>query len=52
MKKNEKRQKKKNVKPDDKEESTRFLKKAEEIQADDGKERFEKACGVILKKKG
>jgi hypothetical protein len=51
MKKNEKKPKERKNKHDNLEESARFLAKAREIQAEDGKEKFEEACGVILKKK-
>jgi hypothetical protein len=51
MKKNEKKQRKRKDKHDNLEESARFLEKAKEIQAKDGKERFDNACGVILKRK-
>jgi hypothetical protein len=50
MKKKEQKPKKKSIVKDNKEESTRFIKKAKEIQSEDGKEKFEKACGVIFNK--
>lgn len=49
MKKKEQKQKKKNAVRDNEEESTRFIKKAKEIQSEDGKERFEGACLTILR---
>lgn len=51
MKKKEQKPKKKSVLKDDKEESARFIKKAKEIQSEDGKERFEEACATVLNKK-
>lgn len=39
------------AKPENKEQSAQFIKKAKEIQTDDGKEKFEGACNLILKKK-
>lgn len=38
-------------KPDDKEQSARFIKKAKEIQSDNSKKDFEKAMNKITKKK-
>jgi hypothetical protein len=37
-------------KPDDKEQSKRFIDKAEEIQSDDAENAFEKALKKIIKK--
>jgi hypothetical protein len=51
MKKNEKKPKKKKDKHDNLEESARFLEKAKEIQAEDGKEKFDEACNTILTRK-
>lgn len=42
---------KKRPKPDDKEQFTRFVEKAKEIQRDDAKEAFEGALDKIVKKK-
>lgn len=42
---------KKRPEPDDKEQSTRFIKKAKEIQSETAKEDFEKAIDIIIKKK-
>ena len=42
---------KKKAKPDDKEQSARFLETAKTVQAEDAEERFEKATENILKKK-
>ena len=43
--------KKKATKPDNKEQSARFLETAKTVQAEDAKERFEKATEKILKAK-
>jgi hypothetical protein len=42
---------KKKPKPDDQEQSARFLETAKAVQSEDAKERFEKTCIKILKKK-
>jgi len=42
---------KKRLEPDDKEQSTRFIKLAKEIQREDAKEAFEEAISKIVKKK-
>ena len=42
---------KKKPKPDDPEQSARFLETAKAVQAEDAKERFEKAISKILKPK-
>jgi hypothetical protein len=42
---------KKKFKPNDKEQSARFLETAKAVQAEDAKEKFEKATGRILKLK-
>jgi len=41
----------KKVKPDDKEQSARFLETAKAVQAEDAEERFEKAMEKVLKAK-
>ena len=41
----------KKAEPDDKKQSKRFLKIAKQAQTDDAKEKFEKACSILLKKK-
>jgi hypothetical protein len=41
---------KKKPKPDDQEQSARFLETAKAVQAEDAKARFEEACEKILKK--
>ena len=41
---------KKKPEKDDKEQSAKFLKTAKEIQTEDAKEKFEEACGKVLKK--
>jgi hypothetical protein len=38
-------------KPDDKEQSARFIEKAKQIDSDDTKEAFEEAIGKIIRKK-
>ncbi len=43
--------KKKTAKPDNKEQSARFLETAEAVQAEDAEERFERATAKILKPK-
>ena len=43
--------KKSKPKPDDKEQSTRFVEKAGQIQSDDAQEAFEEAINKIAKKK-
>jgi hypothetical protein len=43
--------KKKLPKSDDPEQSARFIETAERTKADNDKEKFEKACSAILKKK-
>ncbi len=42
---------KKKAKPDDEEQSARFLETAKNVQAEDAKERFEKASAKILRTK-
>jgi hypothetical protein len=42
---------KKKLKPDDKEQSARFLETAKAVQAEDAEERFEKAMEKVLKAK-
>lgn len=44
-------QKKKKYKPDDKEQSARFVEKAKQIRADDSKIKFEEICSKVLKPK-
>lgn len=41
---------KKKPKPDDKEQSARFLEKATQVQSNDPKKAFEKTLNIILKK--
>jgi hypothetical protein len=41
----------KKVEPDDKEQYAKFLETAKKIRDDNDKEKFEKACTTILKKK-
>lgn len=43
--------KKKKVKPDDQEQSARFLETAKAVQTEDAKEKFEETWGKILKTK-
>ena len=43
--------KKSKPKPDDKEQSARFIETAGQVQSDDAKEAFEKAIGKIIKKR-
>jgi hypothetical protein len=43
--------KKKKLKPDDPEQSARFIETAKEIQAEDAEERFEKAMKRVLSAK-
>ena len=40
---------KKQPKPDDKEQSAKFIETAERIKADDDKDRFEQVCKKIIK---
>ncbi len=42
---------KKKLEPDDPEQSARFIKLAEQIQAEDAEERFEEAMKLIITKK-
>jgi hypothetical protein len=44
-------EKKKQPEPDNKEQSDRFVEIAQQIKADDDKDRFEKACTKIVKPK-
>ena len=41
----------KQLKPDDKEQSVKFIETAERIKSDDDKEQFEKVCKKIIKAK-
>jgi hypothetical protein len=50
MKKKNTGQNKRDVTKENPQESTRFIEKAEEIQEKDGKEKFERACEIILGK--
>lgn len=45
------RSKKPKASPDDKEQSARFIEKAEQIQSENAKKAFEEAMGKIAKKK-
>ena len=41
----------KKAEPEDKNQSAKFIETAKKIKDDDDKEKFEKACNTILKKK-
>jgi hypothetical protein len=43
--------KKSKPKPDDKEQSARFIETAEQVQSDNPKEAFDEAINIIVKKK-
>jgi hypothetical protein len=51
MKKKNTGQNKKDATKENQQESIRFIEKAKELQEKDGKEKFEEACNLILKKK-